>query len=171
MMHSLPLASSKEVILWLGENPCSAPIREALPPERAPRGRAPVGVRPLSCKTCSDSSLQMLKVQIKLWWLNLENTDLRTENTLAIFPIARILFLMTSFLTWAWPEKLKESVRSFWITVKLYDWVKTKRSLWCVLKIVRIWTPRIFGVILHSTVSYWYTISPGLMYLEYIVKR
>ena len=28
-----------------------------------------------------------------------KNTDLRTENTLAIFPIARILFLMTSFLT------------------------------------------------------------------------
>ena len=105
LMHS-PLASSKEVILWLGENPCSAPIREALPPESAPRGRAPVGVRPLSCKTCSDSSLKCWewKVKIKLW-LDLENTDLRTENTLAIFPIARILFLMTSFLTWAWPDK------------------------------------------------------------------
>ena len=55
--HS-PLASSKEVILWFGENPCSAPIREAFPPDRAPRGRAPVGVRPLSCRTCSDSSLK-----------------------------------------------------------------------------------------------------------------
>ena len=53
-----PLASSKEVILWLGENPCRAPINEALPPERAPRGSAPVGVRPFSCRTCSDSSLR-----------------------------------------------------------------------------------------------------------------
>ena len=105
LMHS-PLASSKEVILWLGENPCRAPISEALPPERAPRGRAPVGVRPLSCRTCSDSSLILRGyVKINVIGLRQQNTNLRTENTLAIFPIARILFLMTSFLTWAWPEK------------------------------------------------------------------
>ena len=33
-------------------------LREALPPESAPSGRAPVGVRPFNCKTDSDSSLQ-----------------------------------------------------------------------------------------------------------------
>ncbi len=51
------LASANEVILWLGENPCSALFSDALPPERAPRGSAPVGVRPFSCNTDSDSSL------------------------------------------------------------------------------------------------------------------
>lgn len=88
---SSPLASAKEVILWLGEKPCRAEERkdhqhslfrptytyaschnmmkksfvsflpllsDALPPERAPKGRAPVGVRPFSCSTDSDSSLQ-----------------------------------------------------------------------------------------------------------------
>ena len=53
-----PLASSKEVILWWGENPCSAPISEVFPPDSAPSGRAPVGVSPFSCNTCSDSSLR-----------------------------------------------------------------------------------------------------------------
>ena len=53
----LPRASSNEVILWLGEKPWRAPISEAFPPDSAPSGRAPVGVRPFSCRTCSDSSL------------------------------------------------------------------------------------------------------------------
>ena len=56
-LSCLPLASTKEVILWLGEKPCSALQMLALPPERAPRGRAPVGVKPFSCSTDSDSSL------------------------------------------------------------------------------------------------------------------
>ena len=123
MFISSPLASSKEVILWLGENPWSAPIREALPPESAPKGKAPVGVRPFNCKTCSDSSLKYcsqvnmnrsgfkikgsFKIKIGIFWRN-PISDLRTENTLAIFPIALILFLITSFLTWAWPENNEE---------------------------------------------------------------
>jgi len=77
--RSKSLASSKLVILWLGLNPWRAPMRLVFPPERAPRGRAPVGVKPFNCSTCSDSSLS-------------------TEKTLAIFPIALILFLITSFL-------------------------------------------------------------------------
>merc|ERR1719483_372387 len=55
---SRSLASSKEVILWFGEKPWRAPIREVLPPDKAPSGRAPVGVSPFNCNTCSDSSLE-----------------------------------------------------------------------------------------------------------------
>ena len=47
------------MILWLGLNPWRAPIRLVFPPERAPRGRAPVGVNPFNCSTCSDSSLRI----------------------------------------------------------------------------------------------------------------
>ena len=100
--RALPLASSKEVILWLGENPWRAPISEAFPPERAPSGKAPVGVRPFSWRTCSDSSLTRRD------YIRSDNhyyySHLSTENTLAIFPMALILFLITSFLTWAWPK-------------------------------------------------------------------
>ena len=32
--------------------------RLPFPPDKAPKGRAPVGVRPLSCRTDSDSSLK-----------------------------------------------------------------------------------------------------------------
>ena len=47
------------MILWLGLNPWRAPIRLVFPPERAPKGRAPVGVNPFNCSTCSDSSLRI----------------------------------------------------------------------------------------------------------------
>lgn len=49
-----------------------------MPPDSAPNGSVPVGVKPLSCSTLSLSSRN-------------------TENTLAILPMARILFLITSF--------------------------------------------------------------------------
>ena len=62
--ESLPLASSKEVILWLGEKPWRAPMRDVFPPDRAPSGRAPVGVNPFNCRTCSDSSLEIKKVKV-----------------------------------------------------------------------------------------------------------
>ena len=39
-------------------------IRESLPPDRAPTGNAPVGVRPFNCKTDSDSSLLNMKKKI-----------------------------------------------------------------------------------------------------------
>lgn len=48
LILSSPLASSKLVILWCGEKPASALRRDVLPPERAPNGRVPVGVSPLS---------------------------------------------------------------------------------------------------------------------------
>ena len=53
----LTLASANDVILWFGENPCKALLSELFPPERAPSGSAPVGVRPFNCRTDSDSSL------------------------------------------------------------------------------------------------------------------
>lgn len=33
-------------------------LSDALPPDNAPSGRAPVGVKPFNCNTDSDSSLQ-----------------------------------------------------------------------------------------------------------------
>lgn len=63
--------------------------RECFPPDRAPRGRVPVGVRPFNCKTDSLSSR-------------------RTEKTRAILPIARILFLITSFLAVAIPPHVNQ---------------------------------------------------------------
>ena len=39
-------------------------MREVFPPERAPSGRAPVGVSPFNCNTCSDSSLHTTNVKI-----------------------------------------------------------------------------------------------------------
>ena len=44
---------------------CDLPrLREAFPPDKAPKGRAPVGVRPLSCRTDSDSSLKEKKCML-----------------------------------------------------------------------------------------------------------
>lgn len=60
LIASNPLASAKDVILWLGEKPCRAFFSEDFPPESAPSGRAPVGVNPFNCSTDSDSSLQTL---------------------------------------------------------------------------------------------------------------
>lgn len=54
------------------------PLRKVfLPPDNAPNGNVPVGVRPFNCRTLSLSSRS-------------------TENTRAILPIARILFRITS---------------------------------------------------------------------------
>ena len=53
------MASANDVILWFGENPCRALLSELFPPERAPSGSAPVGVRPFNCRTDSDSSLEI----------------------------------------------------------------------------------------------------------------
>uniref|UniRef100_A0A182J1E9 Uncharacterized protein n=1 Tax=Anopheles atroparvus TaxID=41427 RepID=A0A182J1E9_ANOAO len=82
LIASRPFASANEVILWLGEKPCSALCSDCLPPERAPSGSAPVGVRPFSCSTDSDSSRS-------------------TEKTRAILPIARILLRITSLRAFA----------------------------------------------------------------------
>ena len=88
-MASKPLASSNDLIWWVGENPCKAArerktfrknvefkfkilideflpfLSVALPPERAPSGKDPVGVNPLSWRTLSLSSLkEKLKIAI-----------------------------------------------------------------------------------------------------------
>ena len=39
-------------------------MRDVFPPDRAPSGRAPVGVNPFNCRTCSDSSLEIKKVKV-----------------------------------------------------------------------------------------------------------
>jgi len=71
-------------------------LRDVLPPDSAPRGSAPVGVSPFNCKTLSLSSR-------------------RTENTRAIFPIARILFRITSLRRFAAaPAKNEPSVICFY---------------------------------------------------------
>uniref|UniRef100_A0A182QEW1 Uncharacterized protein n=1 Tax=Anopheles farauti TaxID=69004 RepID=A0A182QEW1_9DIPT len=82
LIASSPFASANEVILWLGEKPCRALCSDCLPPDRAPSGNAPVGVRPFSCSTDSDSSRS-------------------TEKTRAILPIARILLRITSLRAFA----------------------------------------------------------------------
>ena len=43
-----------------------------------------------------------------VWWRGLWISYLRTEKTLAILPMARILFLITSFLCWAWPRQWRQ---------------------------------------------------------------
>lgn len=58
LMASRPFASANEAILWLGENPCNAFVSDVLPPDKAPSGSAPVGVKPFNCSTDSDSSLE-----------------------------------------------------------------------------------------------------------------
>ncbi len=78
LIASKPLASANDVILWLGEKPWRAKIwrsvrdwkatkkikvkipflSDVFPPDSAPNGNAPVGVKPLSWSTDSDSSLK-----------------------------------------------------------------------------------------------------------------
>lgn len=79
LIASKPFASAKLVILWFGENPCNAVkqtchsnvlstntyfsitlpfFKLVFPPDNAPKGKAPVGVSPLSCSTDSLSSLK-----------------------------------------------------------------------------------------------------------------
>jgi len=67
LMASRPLASSNEVILWVGEKPWRAFRRVSLPPDRAPSGKEPVGVRPLSWSTLSLSSLQVNVEILRNW--------------------------------------------------------------------------------------------------------
>lgn len=82
------------------------PWSVSLPPDRAPIGRRPLGVRPLSCSTLSLSSLQTDRAHerkhITLWsrrtLQGARGTNLSTVKTRAILPMARILFLMISFL-------------------------------------------------------------------------
>lgn len=76
-------ASSKLQIQCGREYPHIAFCRVFHYPANTPLGNIPVGVRPLSVSTLSLSSL-------------------RTEKTLAILPIAQLLFLMISF--WAAAE-------------------------------------------------------------------
>ena len=90
-------------------------LREAFPPESAPSGSAPVGVSPLRCSTDSDSSLKKWNEKYEKWECTsllfiysyqgvkqiLSKTHLSTENTLAILPMALILFRMTSFRSFA----------------------------------------------------------------------
>ena len=93
-------------------------LREAFPPESAPSGSAPVGVSPLRCSTDSDSSLKkwsekyskseftaFLILLLHIFIQILIKPHLSTENTLAILPIALILFRMTSFRSFAWPVR------------------------------------------------------------------
>lgn len=81
LIASSPLASANDAILWFGENPCNAAnvvenlrfatignvlnnlpfLSDALPPDNAPKGKAPVGVNPFNCNTDSDSSLWIRK--------------------------------------------------------------------------------------------------------------
>ncbi len=44
-------------------------LKDAFPPESAPRGKAPVGVSPLSCRTDSDSSLEKIALTLSLYML------------------------------------------------------------------------------------------------------
>ena len=89
-------------------------LREAFPPESAPSGSAPVGVSPLRCSTDSDSSLKKMKrkiLKVGMYIIAfysyqgvkqiLSKPYLSTENTLAILPMALILFRMTSFRSFA----------------------------------------------------------------------
>merc|ERR1719470_125897 len=49
------LLLNMKILIWireLGENPWRAPMRDVFPPDRAPSGRAPVGVSPFNCRTC-----------------------------------------------------------------------------------------------------------------------
>ena len=96
---SLPLASSKLVILWLGLNPWRAPIRLVFPPERAPRGSAPVGVKPFNCSTCSDSSLHK-------YLKNLNNFyHVKQELHSAYLDMYYVVFIcFTSVLRRPWPS-------------------------------------------------------------------
>lgn len=87
-------ASSNPLILWVGENPLNAVDSVSFPPDKAPRGRSPLGVRPFNCRTLSLSSL-------------------RTVKTRAIFPMARILFLITSFLAATAPSVTKANTHSW----------------------------------------------------------
>lgn len=117
--------------MWLGEKPCRArksknsirttyleywhcflPLfKDAFPPDNAPKGRAPVGVRPFSWRTDSDSSLKYKVIDNKTYNNTSEQkwSYLSTEKTLAIFPIALILFLMTSLRSFAWPENTMQT--------------------------------------------------------------
>lgn len=79
---------------WWGVSVTHLPFCSfSLPPDSTPLGSMPVGVRPFSVSTLSLSSLS-------------------TENTLAIFPMARILLRMTSLRAEAVAPSSSSSVDS-----------------------------------------------------------
>jgi hypothetical protein len=58
-------------------------LRDVLPPDNAPRGRDPVGVKPFSCRTLSLSSLKENKQQSvhpKLQQYNESNTAITIKT-------------------------------------------------------------------------------------------
>jgi hypothetical protein len=80
-----------------------------LPPDRAPSGSAPVGVRPFSCSTDSDSSLQQRQnfSQIRVlstrvadqdptWiWIQEDENDPQKKKKISCFEVLDVLSLLS----------------------------------------------------------------------------
>jgi len=109
LTRSRPLASSKDVMDWPIVTPLIAVCKEDAPPDSTPIGSMPDGVRPFSSNTVSLSFL-------------------RTENTRAIFPMARILFLITSLRAAGYPPYVKPI-----ISINYLNLIFKKRTTMCYI--------------------------------------